>query len=812
MKFSLSKIAPYLIAIIVFMIVSIAYFSPVLEGKKIQQSDITQFKGSSKEIADFRAENNAEPYWTNATFGGMPAYAVSAYYSYDFINKLDNLIRFLPRPADYLFLYFLSFFILLLVLKVEWKLAIIGALGFGLSTYLVIILGVGHNAKAHAIAYFPLVLAGILLVFKRKYLLGFIVTVIAMALELSASHIQMTYYLLFLVLIFGIVQLIESIKQKEIPHFVKSVGILVVAVILAVGTNATHLMATSEYSKESTRGKSELTINADGSLKEASTGLSKDYITEYSYGIAETFNLFIPRFMGGTSHEEVEDSELQSFLQNAVNKGLDANDANYLMRISSMYWGDQPIVAAPAYVGAFLIFLFVLALFLVKGKLKNWLVAATIFSILLSWGKNFPVLTDFFINYVPLYNKFRAVSSIQVIAELTIPLLAILGAAKLFSAEIKKEVKLHALKYATLMVGGFALIFTVGGTGLFSFETPLDLQIDGQISGYLDAITADRRTLFFNDSLRSLVIVLIVASVIWLFLKEKITKNIVLIGFVIILLFDLVNVDKRYVNNDFFVAARKVDKPFQATAIDKEIMKDKSYYRVANFTKNIMTDGTTSYFHNSIGGYHAAKPKRYQELYDFQISKGNVQVLNMLNTKYIIGANEKGEVGYELNEAANGNAWFVTTIKVVNSANEEITALDSLNTKITAVIESNNISSDFKTEYPKDSLASIELTTYKANELIYETNTTENQFAVFSEMYYKYGWNAYVNGELKPHYRVNYVLRGMEIPAGKHTIEFKFEPKVIKTGDTITLISYFLLLLIPIGWFFVEKRRRKLES
>ncbi len=808
MKFSINKFAPYLIAISVFMAISIAYFSPVLEGKKIQQSDITQFKGSSKEIADFRAENNAEPYWTNATFGGMPAYVVSAYYSYDFINKLDNLIRFLPRPADYLFLYFLSFFILLLVLKIDWKLAIIGALGFGFSTYLVIILGVGHNAKAHAIAYFPLVLAGILLVFNRKYLLGFIVTALAMALELSASHIQMTYYLLFLVLIYGVVQLLESIQKKEIPHFIKSIGILVVAVILAVGTNATHLMATSEYSKESTRGKSELTINTDGSLKEATAGLSKDYITEYSYGIAETFNLFIPRFMGGTSHEEVENSELQSFLQNAVNKGLDVNDANYLMQISSMYWGDQPIVAAPAYVGAFFIFLFVLALFLVKGKLKNWLVAATIFSILLSWGKNFSIVTDFFINYVPLYNKFRAVSSIQVIAELTIPLLAILGVAKLFSSEIKTEAKLQALKYATIIVGGLALIFTVGGSGLFSFERPIDLQIDEQIAGYLDAITADRRTLFFNDSLRSLVIVLIVASVIWLFLKEKINKNIALIGFVVVLLFDLVNVDKRYVNNDFFVSARKVDKPFQASAIDKEIMKDKSYYRVANFTKNIMADGTTSYFHNSIGGYHAAKPKRYQELYDFQISKGNAEILNMLNTKYIIGADEAGKVGYELNDAANGNAWFVNAISVVNSANEEIKALDSLNTKTTAVIESNEISSDFKTQYSIDSLANIQLTSYKANELVYDVNTTKNQFIVFSEMYYKNGWNAYVNGELKPHYRVNYVLRGMEIPAGKHTIEFKFEPTVIKTGNSITLASYLLLLLIPVGWFFIEKRKK----
>jgi hypothetical protein len=395
-----------------------------------------------------------------------------------------------------------------------------------------------------------------------------------------------------------------------------------------------------------------------------------------------------------------------------------------------------------------------------------------------------------------------------VIAELAIPLLGILGLKELFSSEVKKEVKLNALKMATLIVGGLALIFTVGGSGLFSFETPIDLQIEAQITGYVDAITADRRTLFFNDSVRSLGLVLVFASLIWLFLKEKINKNIVLIGFAVLLLFDLVNVDRRYVNDDFFVSARKVDKPFQASAIDKEILNDKSYYRVADFTKNIMADGTTSYFHKSLGGYHAAKPRRYQELYDFQISKGNAEVINMLNTKYIIGADEKGETGYQLNSTTNGNAWFVSKIKVVGSANEEIKALDSLNTKTTAVINSKLISSDFVTQYPVDSIASIKLISYKANELIYESKSAENRFAVFSEMYYKNGWNAYVDGVLTPHYNVNYVLRGMEIPKGNHKIEFKFEPEVIKKGNTITLVSYFFLLLIPIGWFFIEKRKK----
>ncbi|AOW21930.1 YfhO family protein [Urechidicola croceus] len=811
----LKKIVPYLIALAIFIFASLAYFSPVLKGKKIQQSDITQFIGSSKEINDFRKENDAEPYWTNTSFGGMPSYAVSTYYPNDYIKKIDRVIRFLPRPADYLFLYFIGFFVLLMVLKVNWKLAILGSLGFGFSTYLIIILGVGHNAKAHAIAYIPLVLSGILMVFQKRYLLGFVITAVAMSLELNASHIQMTYYLMFAVLIYGVVQLIESIKNNELPHFVKSLVVLVGAVVIGIGTNATSLMATQEYAKFSTRSKSELTITPDGKTKEITTGLERDYITQYSYGWSETFNLFIPRFMGGTSHEEVENSELQEFLQNQVNRGLDPSDANYIYRVSSMYWGDQPIVAAPAYIGAIFIFLFVLALFLVKGKLKYWLVAATIFSILMSWGKNLSFLTDFFIDYVPLYNKFRAVSSIQIIAEVCIPLLGILGLNSLISKDISKEVKLNALKWSTIIVGGLALLFTVGGTGLFTFETLRDVgfndQLESQnINGYLDALVADRQTLFFNDSLRTLLLILGISALIWLFLKEKINQTIVLIGCGVLILFDLVNVDKRYVNDDYFTSARKVDRPYKASDIDKEILKDKSHYRVLNLTVNPMNDGSTSYFHNSIGGYHAAKPRRYQELFDFHIAKGNPEVLNMLNAKYIIGQSESGGVGVEKNDNANGNSWFVNQLNFVTDANQEIIALDSLNTKNTAILRQ-EYATNLKNTYEIDTTANIKLKTYKSNELIYESNSSSTQFAVFSEIYYKNGWNAYIDGELTNIYPVNYVLRGLEIPKGKHTIEFKFEPTVIQKGNTYTLISYALLLLIPIGWFFIEKRK-KLDS
>lgn len=804
MNFPIKKAVPYLIAIATFIIISIAYFSPILEGKKIFQNDIKQFTGMAKGINDFRAENKAEPYWTNSAFGGMPTYNLSVLYPNDYVKKLDGFLRFLPRPADYLFLYFLGFFILLSVLKVEYKLAILGALAFGFSTYFIIILGVGHNSKAHAIAYMPMVLAGILLVLQRNYLWGFVLTALAMSLEIKASHPQMTYYLFFAVLILGIFYLIDAFKEKQLPSFFKSIAILIVAVVLAIGTNATSLLATKEYVSHSTRGKSELTINPDGSPKEASNGLSKEYITDYSYGILETFNLFIPRFMGGGNYENIGfDSNIYTFLKDKT----DPRQAKEFAEFAPMYWGQQPIVEAPAYIGAVIVFLFVLGIFLVKGKLKKWIVGIVIFSILLSWGKNLNFLTNFFIDYVPMYNKFRAVSSIQVIAELAVPLLGILALNEFFNKQNAAEIKLKALKNSFFITGGIALIFTVFGTSLFDFEGLRDSGYDQLLPGLLENIIADRKAIFFLDSLRTLIFVVLSAGVLWLFIKEKLNKNYAILILSGLILFDLVSVDKRYVNNADFQNAREIDKPFVASEINQEILKDKSYYRVANFMVDPMNDGSTSYFHNSIGGYHAAKLERYQELYDFHIMKNNIEVLNMLNTKYFIFEDGSRRETVQQNPNPNGNVWLVNTIKIVNNANEEILALDSLKTKTEAVIDKRFVTEGFNANYPKDSTATIQLTSYALNNLVYDFNSNTNQFAVFSEIYYKDGWNAYIDGSLTPHYLVNYVLRGMEIPKGKHKIEFKFEPTVIKQGSTITLISYGLLLIIFAGWYFVDRRK-----
>lgn len=796
------------------------YFSPVLSGKQIKQNDITQFIGMSKQVKDYRTQKGEEPYWLANAFSGMPAYQVSAYYPNDFVRYIDKAIRFLPRPADYLFLYFLGFFLLLTALKVDWKLAILGSLSFGFSTYLIIIFGAGHNAKAHAIGYMPMVIAGFLYVFRKKYLLGFVLTALAIALEIYANHPQMTYYLGFCLLILVIVEAIEAFKVKKLPVFVKQAVVLIVAICVGLGVNATRLLSMKQYSDFSTRGKSALTINPDGSSKEKSTGLDKSYITEYSYGIFETFNLIIPRFIGGGTVEELaEDSNFYQVLEQNAGKSVAKDYSKQVLT----YWGTQPIVEAPAYIGVILFFLFFLGVFLVKGRLKHWLVSVTIFSIVLSWGKNFEGITNFFIDYVPLYNKFRAVSSIQVLAELCVPLLGIIALRDLFSSKTALEEKENALKNSFYVLGGITLLFAVFGTSLFAFEGLRDEQYK-QLPTLIDALISDRKAMLFNDSIRSFLLILASAGLLWFYLKGKLKQVFVVLVLASLIVFDLVSVNIKYVNEGDFTSARKVLKPFTPTKIDKEILKDTTHYRVANFRlmqdgknsylhNSSMQNGRTSYFHNSIGGYHAAKMKRYQELFDYQISRNNKQVLNMLNVKYfIILADQTNKQEFQENTNANGNAWFVNKLKIVDSANKEIFALNDLNTKTTAVINNkelehqtnNTISSN---EFEKDSTATISLIKNDVTTLIYKTNTAENQFAVFSEIYYKDGWNAYIDGVKTTHYNVNYVLRGMKIPKGKHEIVFKFEPKIIDTGNKITLFSYVLLLLIPIFWFFVQKKK-----
>lgn len=800
---NLKFFSTHLVSLLIFIIAALLYFHPVLKGEKLSQSDITQHIGMAKEVNDYRTTTGLEPYWAESAFSGMPTYQIGTYFPHDYLSYLDRLIRFLPRPADYLFLYFLGFYVLLLAFKVDWKLAIMGSLAFGFSTYLMIIFGAGHNAKAHAIAYMPLVIAGVIYVFKKQYLLGFTLTGLATALEIKANHPQMTYYLLFAIFILGIIELIEAIKKKQFTQFTSQSLIIITAMLLAVGVNSTRLMATKEYSDFSTRGNTELTMNSDGTPKEVTSGLSKDYITQFSYGISETFNLLVPRYMGGGT---VESLDKNSNTYKYVSSIASPKQAEGFTKQVYTYWGDQLIVEAPAYIGAVIIFLFFLGIFLVKGKFKHWLVASTVFSILMSWGKNFELLTNFFIDYVPLYNKFRAVSSFQVIAELCIPLLGILAIKEFIFSKLSKKEKLEAVKKAFYVTSGLIIIGLFYAISFSTFEGLRDANYS-QYEGLLDAVIADRKSLLYSDSFRSLVLISVSFSILWLFLKQHINKTKIIIVFTLLILFDLVQVNLRYVNDDDFRQARKIDKPFRASSADLQIQKDKSHYRVANFTGDPFQDGRTSYFHKSIGGYHAAKMGRYQDLIEFQLGKQNMQVYNMLNVKYFIIPDNGGKEQMQQNPNNNGNSWFIKDIKYVKSANEEIKALDSLNTKTTVVINEKSLTTSVSYSKELDSLATINLVKYSLNALTYDSNSTKDEFAVFSEIYYKNGWNAYIDGELKPHLNVNYVLRGLEIPAGKHSIEFRFEPKVIQTGSTISLLSYVFLLLIPLGWFFYDKNK-----
>ena len=808
MKCFLKNLLPHTLVIFGFIIISLTYFNPVLQGKKIFQSDIMQYIGMAKQQNDFRANTGEETYWTNSAFGGMPTYQLGAHYPNNYIKKIDRVLRFLPRPADYLFLYLIGFYVLLLVLKVDYKLAVLGSLAFGFSTYLIIILGVGHNAKAHAIAYMPLVLSGILLTFQKKYVFGFLLTTVALGLELSANHYQMTFYLLLLVLVLGLVFLIEAYKNSALVEFFKGIVVLLVAVLLSIGLNATNLLATQEYVKESTRGKSELTINPDKSPKEITNGLNREYITAFSYGKVETLNLFIPRFMGGGSYENVgKNSETYAYF-----KKLGATPIQALNEVKQTptYWGEQPIVEAPAYIGAVVIFLFILALYLVKGPEKRWLIIGTVMSLLLSYGKNLEFLTDLFIDYFPLYNKFRAVSSIQVILELCIPILAVLGLKELIAKGHDKKEQVKALKNTLFITLGITVTLLIFKNSLFDFVGNNDGRfIDAYGQGFIDAVKSDRIVFFTNDTLRTLILILVSAVTIWFFLKEKVSKDLFLVILGILILFDLVAVDRRYVNNEDFVAASSVQNPYQANQIDIGILKDTTYYRIFD-----LTTGNTkpSYFHNSLNGYHAAKMKRYDDVFNFYITQNHLGVLSMLNTKYIIAQNEEGNATTYENSEAHGNAWFIKNILFVKTPDEEILSLDSLDVKNNVVINKDEFGQFFKTEsasaYRLDSIANVKLVAYQPNYLKYKTNNLNDGFLVFSENYYAQGWNAYLDGKMVPHLRVNYILRGLQIPSGNHVIEFKFEPQVIEIGSTITMLSSVTLLLLLISGLFFEFRKK----
>jgi len=821
-KFQLKKTLPYIIGILIFVLITMIYFNPLILGKKLQQADIKNFKGMSKEIVDFRDKTGDEPLWTNSMFGGMPAYQISVKYKTNFVRFFDDFFKIgLRNPAGLVFLYFLGFFFLLIVLKVDPWLCIVGAIAFAFSSYFFIIIEAGHNTKAHAIGYMAPVLAGIILTFRGKYILGGILTALFLALELEAGHPQITYYLLLIVIILGIFEIEYSIKEQTYLHFLKSLGILIAAAILAVLTVSTNLWATYEYSKTTIRGKSELTNNKENKT----SGLDKDYATAWSYGVSESFSLMIPNTKGGATGVLGNNKKAM--------KNVDSQFKNPVAQ-QNQYWGDQPFTSGPVYAGAIIIFLFILGLFIVKGRFKWVLLTATILALFLSWGKNFMPLTDFFLDYVPGYNKFRAVSMTMVIAELCIPLLAILAVNEILKDPgIIKKFK-NKFFIALGLTGGLSIIFYLLPDTFFGFLSQMEIeQFDKYRQSesntqHLDLFMANletaRITIFRSDTLRSFFFIIAGATTIWLFSIKKINKSIFILILGALFLIDLVPISQRYLNNDNFVRKSKVEKPFQATIADQEIIKDTDpNFRVLNMAVSTFNDASTSYFHKSIGGYHGAKLRRYQELIEHNITveqqkiieifSGNpnysevteglskLSVLNMLNTKYIISDPAQAPIR---NIFAYGNAWFVDNYIIAENADEEIDLLNKYNLKQSAVVDKRFEQQLTGYQFGIDSTANIKLTHYKPNELKYKFNSGKDQLAVFSEIYYEKGWNAYVDEKLTPHFRTDYVLRAMIIPAGEHEIVFKFEPKVYSIGESISLISSLLLIILLIGGLYYE--------
>jgi len=785
----------HLVCVLILTLISVTYFYPVLSNKSIQQSDISQFLGMSKQIVDHRENFNEEPYWLDNAFLGMPSYQVSAKYPFDLLYYIDQAIRFLPRPADYLFLYLLSFYFLIISLNINYRYALFGAIAFGFSTYLIIILGVGHNTKALALGYLPFVVAGFLMILRGNYLKGFLISSLFLGLQVHANHYQMTYYTLIMLLVLVLVHYYDFLKSKELKKIYKSFFVFISVGLLALLMNSPSLLATKEYSEFSTRSKSDITINADGSAKESLSGLDKEYITEYSYGVLESLNLIFPRFMGGGSSERIrEDSKLMNFI-----RSLDANQAQQVYQYSKVYWGNQPIVAAPAYIGISLFFIFLLSILLVNDLNRKWILIAISISLFLSWGKNFSFLTDLMIDYFPLYDKFRAVSSIQIIIEFCIPLFAVMGLSKFFSNNTKEIQKLNSLKYASVFLVSLILVFYFFGTSILDFKS--DFEIFSQYPEILNLLIEERQYVFKSDVLRSLIIVVCCSITFYLFVKKIIKKDLTFLIITLIVIFDLWIVDKNYVNSDQFVKKSLVEIPFQKTIADKAILKDDSDFRVFE-PMGGFSNARTSYFHKSIAGYHAAKPKRIQNLYDFYISKNNFDVLNMLNVKYIIQNSEDNPLGVTRNPNNLGNAWFVENIINVKNSDEELLELKNIDLSNTCLSQNSEI---INTSFQLNETNEIKLISRKANQLIYSSKTDSNQFAVFSEAFYNNGWQAYVDNKPVSHFKVNYLLRGMEMPKGTHEIKFEFKPEVINTGFYLSLLSYLIFISLFIKFIIIRK-------
>jgi hypothetical protein len=817
------KLLPHVIAIAVLLLLAVLYCKPVLDGKVLSQNDNIQWQAMAKQSLDYKAIHGHTPLWTNRMFGGMPAYQIAlesnAPFNIASFNSVFTL--WMPKPINFLFLAALGFYFLCCVLRVRPWIGVLGAIAYAYSTYDPVIIGAGHDTKMMAMSYLPAVLAGILLLTQKRYLQGLAVTTLFMSLLIAMNHLQVTYYFFLLLGVMGIVFAVVTIRAKDYKHLLLTAVLAIAALGISIGVNSMNLWTTYEYAKESIRGgKSELTQNAEATK---SGGLDKDYAFRWSYGAFETFTFLVPNLYGGSSQAPLtESSETYKTL-----KGLQVPDeqAAQMIKAWPLYWGDQPGTSGPVYLGIITCLFAILGFLLLETWHKWWLLAITILAVLMAWGSNFSGFNYLLFDYLPYYNKFRAPSMILIIPQLTFAIFAVLALQALIETTDKQKLY-KPLKLAGMITGGLLVVLLLLSATL-SFSNANDAAMQAQFAqmaggnttvaeSLMHALHADRASIYRMDILRALVLCGIAYLLVFYYLKGKVKMQWMAGGLVVLMLFDLLQVDTRYLNSDSYVEQLKYNQEFSPSAVDQQIMQDKDpYFRVFNLTRqDPFSDAMTSYYHNSVGGYHAAKLTLYQDIIEHQLSHNNLHVLNMLNAKYVIVPGQQNQPVVQTNPAALGNAWFVKDIQWVPNADAEMKALDNLNTKDSVVIDQ-RYKSVVTTAPQFDSAATIKLIKNDVDAISYSSVSATPQFAVFSEVYYKEGWLAYIDGKPVEYARVDYVLRGLPVPAGTHTIEFKFEPRSYFLGEKISFASTLLvvvLLILAAVTAYLHSRKKEIAK
>jgi len=788
----IQRALPHLIAVLIFLAACAAYFSPQLQGKVPEQGDIIQYLGMSQELREYKQETGERTLWTNAMFGGMPTYQIKTVHEGNTLRALEKVGKLgISRPIGRFFLAMLGFYLLLVLLGVNRWLSIIGALAFGLTTNNLILFEAGHQTKLKAISYLPIVTAGMLLAFRKKYLLGGILFAAGLGLNIMANHVQMTYYFAITLVVFGIAELVYNAQKGSWAHFGKAAGSLVVAALLALGAAASNLWVTYEYSKDTMRGEPILATEGQPKSSSETEGLEWEYAMNWSNGFIDLFASYIPGVAGGGSQEPVGQNS-------AVVKDLKQKGARIPSDFKApLYWGSLPFTSGPIYFGAIVFFLFLMGLFLVKGPVKWWIGIGTLLTFLLSMGKNLEWFNRLFFEYFPLYSKFRTPNSILSITAFLVPVLGFLALHKIVGNKVSKEEALRSLKWGGGIAAGIAVFFALLGPSFFDFSSPGDARYEQ--AGYdISAIIADRKSLMRSDAFQTLVLVLLSGGLIWAYLQDKLKLNVMLIGLAALVVFDHWTIGRRYVTNDLFVTESQYVKNVAPRPVDEQILQDTDpHYRVHDVSINSFNSSKASYFHKTIGGYHAAKLQRAQDIIDRHLSKGNQKVLDMFNTKYII-TGQPGQERVQQNPNALGNAWFISNFQLVESPNAEIDALDTFDPANTAVVHQEF--QDYIEGLQPSGQGSIQLKDYAPNRLVYEASAQGTQFAVFSEVWYNKGWQAYIDGEPAEHIRVNYILRGMKIPDGKHTVTFEFAPESYEVGVLLSRIFSSLILLGLLGY------------